>query len=82
MGVNKEEVPPYTPELDGHNERAHGTLLGIYRAVMIQSGLPRTEEIRRRVLEKYVPMIYNNLQHSVTKQAPIERAFGVAGGLQ
>ena len=81
-GVKKEPIPPYSPELDGFNERSHGTLLGIYRAAIIQSGLPRTDRIRQLVMENYVTDVYNSLRHSVTKQAPIERALGIPTALQ
>ena len=44
-GTQKEPMPPHSPELDGHNERVHGTLLDIYRATMAQAQLPHTDKI-------------------------------------
>ena len=75
-GVFREEIPPHTPELDGQNERSHGTLMDMYRTVMAHSNLPQTDAIRRLVIENHIPEVYNNLVHSATGQAPVQRAWG------
>ena len=74
-GCQRERIPPHTPELDGQNERSHGTLMDMFRSVMAHSGLPHTDPIRRYIIEHHVPNVYNNIVHSATGEAPIARAF-------
>ncbi len=81
-GVKLEPVPPYTPQLDGQQERVHGTLENMFSAVMVHSGLPMTQKVVKLVFENHICNVYNNTVHSSTGKAPIQQALQIPPNLE